>query len=107
MIKILKVLFSDNKNIQKCFAIRKKVFVEEQNCDPKDEYENEEESQQWIDNLDVENEISIIHIQTGFVKKKTRSKLEYIWLDGYKPTQSLRGKTMIVDNFSGKLEDCI
>lgn len=44
MIKILKVLFSDNINIQKCFAIRKKVFVEEQNCDPKDEYENEEES---------------------------------------------------------------
>lgn len=41
-------------------------------------YENEEESQQWIDNLDVENEISIIHIQTGFVKKKTRSKLVII-----------------------------
>jgi glutamine synthetase len=40
-------------------------------------------------------------------QKKTRSKLEYIWLDGYKPTQSLRGKTMIVDNFSGKLEDCV
>lgn len=32
-------------------------------------------------------------------------KLEYIWLDGYKPTQSLRSKTMIVDDFSGKLED--
>ncbi len=35
-----------------------------------------------------------------------KSKLEYIWLDGYKPTQSLRSKTKIVDNFSGKLEDC-
>ncbi|MDX1564815.1 MAG: glutamine synthetase beta-grasp domain-containing protein [Phycisphaeraceae bacterium] len=35
----------------------------------------------------------------------TKSKLEYIWLDGYKPTQSLRSKTKIVDNFSGKLED--
>lgn len=34
------------------------------------------------------------------------SKLEYIWLDGYKPTQSLRSKTKIVKNFSGKLEDC-
>jgi len=33
------------------------------------------------------------------------SKLEYIWLDGYKPTQSLRSKTKIVKNFSGKLED--
>ena len=42
MTKILKVLFSDIQNIQKCFEIRKKVFVEEQNCDPKDEYENEE-----------------------------------------------------------------
>jgi len=41
-------------------------------------YENEEESQQWIDNLDVENEISIIHIQTGALNKKTRSKLAII-----------------------------
>jgi len=35
----------------------------------------------------------------------SKSKLEYIWLDGYKPTQSLRSKTKIVDDFSGKLED--
>ena len=35
-----------------------------------------------------------------------KSKLEYIWLDGYKPTQSLRSKTQIKSNFSGKLEDC-
>lgn len=35
-----------------------------------------------------------------------KAKLEYIWLDGYKPTQSLRSKTKIVDDFSGKLEDC-
>lgn len=35
-------------------------------------------------------------------------KLEYIWLDGYQPTQSLRSKTKIVDGakFSGKLEEC-
>ena len=33
------------------------------------------------------------------------SKLEYIWLDGYKPTQTLRSKTKIVKDFSGKLED--
>ncbi len=33
------------------------------------------------------------------------AKLEYIWLDGYKPTQSLRSKTKIVKNFSGKVED--
>jgi hypothetical protein len=35
----------------------------------------------------------------------TKSKLEYIWLDGYKPTQTMRSKTLVVDNFSGKLED--
>jgi glutamine synthetase len=36
----------------------------------------------------------------------TKFKLEYIWLDGYKPTQSLRSKTKIENDFSGKLEDC-
>ncbi len=36
----------------------------------------------------------------------SKSKLEYIWLDGYQPTANLRSKTKIVDNFSGKLEDC-
>ncbi|MGZ3752796.1 MAG: glutamine synthetase beta-grasp domain-containing protein [Mucilaginibacter sp.] len=34
------------------------------------------------------------------------AKLEYIWLDGYKPTQSLRSKTKIEGDFSGKLKDC-
>jgi glutamine synthetase len=33
------------------------------------------------------------------------AKLEYIWLDGYKPTQSLRSKTKIEKDFSGRLED--
>ncbi|MEI7709389.1 MAG: glutamine synthetase beta-grasp domain-containing protein [bacterium] len=37
--------------------------------------------------------------------KNIKSKLEYIWLDGYKPTQSLRSKTKIVEDFSGKLAD--
>ena len=27
----------------------------------------------------------------------TKYKLEYIWLDGYKPTQNLRGKTQLKD----------
>ena len=35
----------------------------------------------------------------------SKSKLEYIWLDGYDPTQSLRSKTKIVDDFSGDLDD--
>jgi glutamine synthetase len=38
--------------------------------------------------------------------KSMKSKLEYIWLDGYKPTQSLRSKTMVRSDFGGKLEDC-
>ena len=38
--------------------------------------------------------------------KPTKSKLEYLWLDGFEPTQSLRSKTMIEADFSGKLEDC-
>jgi len=33
-------------------------------------------------------------------------KLEYIWLDGYTPTQSLRSKTKVVDSKPTKLEDC-
>lgn len=36
----------------------------------------------------------------------TKSKLEYIWLDGYTPTQNLRSKTRIEVNFSGDLDDC-
>jgi glutamine synthetase len=32
-------------------------------------------------------------------------KLEYVWLDGYKPTQSLRSKTKIEKEFSGKVAD--
>ena len=35
-----------------------------------------------------------------------KSKLEYIWLDGYEPTQNMRSKTKLIDNFSGKLADC-
>jgi glutamine synthetase len=35
-----------------------------------------------------------------------KSKLEYIWLDGNLPTQSLRGKTKVLADFSGILEDC-
>lgn len=36
----------------------------------------------------------------------SKAKLEYIWLDGYQPTQSLRGKTRIEKDFGGTLEDC-
>ncbi|TRZ43749.1 glutamine synthetase beta-grasp domain-containing protein [Robertkochia solimangrovi] len=36
----------------------------------------------------------------------SKAKLEYIWLDGYQPTQELRSKTKIVNDFDGKLESC-
>ena len=36
----------------------------------------------------------------------TKNKLQYVWLDGTEPKQLLRCKTQIVENFSGKLEDC-
>ncbi len=36
----------------------------------------------------------------------SKAKLEYIWLDGYQPVQSLRSKTKIENDFSGKLADC-
>ncbi|MCH2325216.1 MAG: glutamine synthetase beta-grasp domain-containing protein, partial [Pseudomonadales bacterium] len=35
-----------------------------------------------------------------------KSKLEYIWLDGFKPTQSLRSKTRVESDFGGTLEEC-
>ena len=35
-----------------------------------------------------------------------KAKLEYIWLDGYSPTQSLRSKTRIIEDFDGCLESC-
>jgi len=35
-----------------------------------------------------------------------KAKLEYIWLDGYTPVQSLRSKTKIVSDFTGTLEEC-
>ena len=35
-----------------------------------------------------------------------KAKLEYIWLDGYKPTQSLRSKTQVRKDFGGTLAEC-
>ena len=35
-----------------------------------------------------------------------KSKLEYIWLDGYAPTQSLRSKTMVRSDFGGTIDEC-
>ena len=35
-----------------------------------------------------------------------KAKLEYIWLDGYEPTQNMRSKTMVRSDFTGTLEEC-
>jgi len=35
-----------------------------------------------------------------------KAKLEYIWLDGYEPTQNMRSKTMVRSDFGGTLEEC-
>ena len=35
-----------------------------------------------------------------------KAKLEYIWLDGFEPTQSMRSKTMIRSDFGGTVEEC-
>ena len=40
-------------------------------------------------------------------KQIVRHKLEYIWLDGSEPTQQLRSKTLLHDNFSGDFNDAI
>ena len=48
MIEIKKLQFDNKVEIKKCFRIRKEVFVLEQECDPKDEYEYEEESTHFL-----------------------------------------------------------
>ena len=35
-----------------------------------------------------------------------KTKLEYIWLDGYSPTQNMRSKTKVVEDFDGSLAAC-
>ena len=35
-----------------------------------------------------------------------KTKLEYIWLDGYFPTQNMRSKTKVVEDFDGTVEGC-
>ena len=34
-----------------------------------------------------------------------KAKLEYIWLDGYKPTQTMRSKTLVRESFDGTVKD--
>ena len=56
------------------------------------------------------HELTIFFAVINFTTIKTKiksmsvSKLEYIWLDGYKPMQSLRSKTKIENDYDGTLE---
>ena len=36
-----------------------------------------------------------------------KTKLEYIWLDGYEPTQNMRSKTKVVEDFSDLSADLV
>ena len=45
-------------------------------------------------------------ISSRMITMTDKAKLEYIWLDGYKPTQSMRSKTMIRSGFGGTVEEC-
>ena len=49
---------------------------------------------------------NIITARYWRVVMTTKSKLEYIWLDGFEPTQSMRSKTMIRTDFAGTVEEC-
>src|SRR6056300_1669203 len=53
--------------------------------------------------LKNDNFIASLNLNNQLMSK---SKLEYLWLDGYVPTANLRSKTKVEENFSGKLEDC-
>ena len=82
MIEIKKILFVDKINMEKCFAIRRSVFINEQNCDPKDEYENEEES---IHFLLIENKIP-------YATARYRKTEKGIKMERFAVLKSQRGK---------------
>jgi predicted GNAT family N-acyltransferase len=52
MVEIIRFKTDDIENSKKAFLIRKKVFVEEQHCDPAEEYEFEEESHHFLLQVD-------------------------------------------------------
>ena len=56
--------------------------------------------------IDILRNLLITIINYRIFKKMSTAKLEYIWLDGYVPTQNMRSKTKILKNFDGKLESC-
>ena len=82
MIEIKKILFEDSENMKKCFSIRKEVFIEEQRCDPKDEYENEEESIHFL----------LIHDNIECATARYRETDKGIKMERFAVLKSQRGK---------------
>ena len=54
--------------------------------------------------IDILCNLLITIINYRIFKKMSTAKLEYIWLDGYVPTQNMRSKTKILKDFDGKLK---
>lgn len=48
MIKVIRFNFGDTEYAEKAFAIRRKVFVDEQGVDPAIEYEKEEDAHHYL-----------------------------------------------------------
>ena len=82
MIEIKKVLFTNKNDIEKCFLIRKEVFVNEQKCDPKDEYENEEDSIHFL----------LIDDNTAVATARYRQTKNGIKMERFAVLKEMRGK---------------
>ena len=82
MIEIKKILFDEKNNLEKCFQIRKEVFVKEQKCDPSDEYENEEVSTHFL----------LIDDNTAVATARYRQTKNGIKMERFAVLKEMRGK---------------
>lgn len=82
MIEIKKILFDEKNNLEKCFQIRKEVFVKEQKCDPSDEYENEEDSTHFL----------LIDDNTAVATARYRQTKNGIKMERFAVLKEMRGK---------------
>ena len=82
MIEIKKILFDEKNNLEKCFQIRKEVFVKEQKCNPKDEYENEEDSTHFL----------LINDNTAVATARYRQTKNGIKMERFAVLKEMRGK---------------
>ena len=82
MVEIKKILFDEKNNLEKCFQIRKEVFVKEQKCDPRDEYENEEDSTHFL----------LIDDNTPVATARYRQTKNGIKMERFAVLKEMRGK---------------